>query len=62
MEPHNKKKYVHFDRETSTNKIFAMLDEIDNDNESDIVNFSKIQILNILRKNQCLKLRKTVTT
>ena len=32
MEPRNEKKYVHFDWETSTNKIFAMLDEIDSDN------------------------------
>ena len=38
MESSNKKKYVQIDRETSSNKIFAMLDEIDSDNQSDIDN------------------------
>lgn len=34
----NKKKYVQIDRETSTHEIFAMLGEIDSDNESDFYN------------------------
>ena len=36
MERNSKEKYVQIDQETSTNKIFAMLDKIDSDNESDI--------------------------
>ena len=36
MERNNKKKYVQIHIETSTNKIFTMLNEIDSDNESDI--------------------------
>ena len=36
MERNNKEKYVQIDQETSTNKIFAMLDKIESDNESDI--------------------------
>lgn len=39
MEHSNKKKYKHIDRETSTNKIFALLDTIDSNNESDNDNF-----------------------
>ena len=39
MELNNKKKYVQIDRVTSSNKIFAMLVEIDSDNESDIDNY-----------------------
>ena len=34
----NKKKYVQIHREISTHEIFAMLGEIDSDNESDFYN------------------------
>lgn len=39
MERSNKKKYKHIDREASTNKIFALLDKIDSNNESENDNF-----------------------
>jgi hypothetical protein len=33
-----RKKYIRIDRETGSNEIFAMLDEIGSDNESDVEN------------------------
>ena len=38
MESNNRKKYVMINRETGSNDIFAMLDAIGSDNESDIDN------------------------
>ena len=38
MERNNGKKYIHIDRETGSNEIYAMLDEIESDTESDIEN------------------------
>ena len=38
MERNNRKKYIHIDRETGSNKIYAMLDEVENNNQSDIEN------------------------
>ena len=38
MEGNNRKKYIHIDRETGSNEIFAMLDKIDSETESDIEN------------------------
>ena len=38
MERNNRKKYIHIDRETGSNEIYAMLDEIESDTESDIEN------------------------
>ena len=38
MERNNWKKYIHIDRETGSNEIYAMLDEIKSDTESDIEN------------------------
>ena len=38
MERNNRKKYFHIDRETDSNEIYAMLDEIESDTESDIEN------------------------
>ena len=38
MESNNRKKYVMINREIGSNDIFAMLDAIGSDNESDIDN------------------------
>ena len=38
MERNNRKKYIHIDRETDINEIYAMQDEIESDTESDIEN------------------------
>ena len=38
MAKNNQKKYIHIDRETGSNEIYAMLDEIESDTESDIEN------------------------
>ena len=38
MERNNRKKYIHIDQETGGNEIYAMLDEIESDTESDIEN------------------------
>ena len=38
MERNNRKKYIHIDREAGSNEIYAMLDEIETDAESDIEN------------------------
>ena len=38
MERNNRKKYVHIDRETGSNEIFAMFDKIESETESDIDN------------------------
>ena len=38
MERNNRKKYIHIDRETGSNEIYAMLDEIESDTESDTGN------------------------
>ena len=38
MERNNRKKYIHIDRETGSNEIYAMLDEIESHTESDIEN------------------------
>ena len=38
MERNNRKKYIHIDRETGSNEIYAMLDEIESDTESDTEN------------------------
>ena len=38
MESNNRKKYIHIDRETGSNEIYAMLDEIESDTESYIDN------------------------
>ena len=38
MERNSRKKYIHIDRETGSNEIYAMLDEIESDTESDIEN------------------------
>ena len=38
MERNHRKKYIHIDRETGSNEIFAILDEIESDTESDIKN------------------------
>ena len=35
MEKNNRKKYIHIDRETGSNEIFAMLDKIESETESD---------------------------
>ena len=58
MERSNKKKNTKIDRETSSNKMFAMLVIM----KVTLITFSKIQTLNMLRKSQFLKLRKTITT
>ena len=41
MERNNRKKYIHIDRETGSNEIYAMLDEIESDTESGIENLSE---------------------
>ena len=38
VERNNRKKYIHIDRETGSNEIYVMLDEIESDTESDIEN------------------------
>ena len=38
MEKENRKRYVRIDRETGSNQIFAMLDEIDSEAESKVEN------------------------
>ena len=38
MERNNRKKYIHIDRETGSNEIYAMLDEIESNTESDTEN------------------------
>ena len=38
MERNNRKKYIHIHWETGSNEIYAMLDEIESDTESDIEN------------------------
>ena len=38
MERNNRKKYLHIDRETGSNEIFAMFDKIESETESDIDN------------------------
>ena len=38
MERNNRKKYIHIDRETGSNEIYAMLDEIESETESDTEN------------------------
>ena len=38
LERNNRKKYIHIDRETGSNEIYVMLDEIESDTESDIEN------------------------
>ena len=38
MERNSRKKYIHIDRETGSNEIYAMLDEIKSDTERDIEN------------------------
>ena len=38
MERNNRRTYIHIDRETGSNEIYAMLDEIESDTESDIEN------------------------
>ena len=38
MERNNRKKYIHIDREMGSNEIFAMLDKIESETESDIEN------------------------
>ena len=38
MERNNRRKYIHNDREAGSNEIYAMLDEIETDAESDIEN------------------------
>ena len=38
MQRNNRKKYIHVDRETSNNEIYAMFDEIESDTESDTEN------------------------
>ena len=41
MERNNRKKYIHIDRGTGSNEIFAMLDKIESETESDIENLSE---------------------
>ena len=41
MERNNRKKYIRIDRETGSNEIYAMLDEIESDTESGIENLSE---------------------
>ena len=36
MTRNNRKKYMHVDRETSGNEIFARLDKIEGESESDV--------------------------
>ena len=38
MERNNRKKYIHMDRKTGKNEIFAMLEKIESETESDIEN------------------------
>ena len=38
MERNNIKKYIHIDRQTGNNKMFAMLDKIDYETEKNIKN------------------------
>ena len=38
MEGNNRKKYIHIDRETGSNQIYAMLDEIESNTKNDIEN------------------------
>ena len=38
MEQNNRKRYLHTNRETGSNEIFAMHDKIERDTESDIEN------------------------
>ena len=38
MERNNRKEYIDIDRETGSNEIYAMRDEIESDTESDIEN------------------------
>ena len=38
VERNKRKKYIHIDRETGSNEIYAMLDEIESDTESDTEN------------------------
>ena len=38
VERNKRKKYIHIDRETDSNEIYAMLDEIQSDTESDTEN------------------------
>ena len=38
MESNKRKKYIHIDRETGSNQIYAMLDEIESNTKSDIEN------------------------
>ena len=38
MESNNRKKYIHIDRETGSNQIYAMLVEIESNTKSDIEN------------------------
>ena len=46
IERNNWKKYIHIDRETGSNEIFAMLDKIESETEVDIENLSKIPTRN----------------
>ena len=41
MKRNNRKRYVHIDRETGSNKIFALLDKTESETESDIENLLK---------------------
>ena len=36
-ERNNRKKYIHIDRESGSSKIFAMLDEIDSDTDTEYI-------------------------
>ena len=49
MERNNRKKYVHIDRETGSNEIFAMLDKTESETESDIENLLEDFDTNVFR-------------
>ena len=49
MERNNRKKYVHIDRETGSNEIFAMLDKTESETESDVENLLEDFDTNVFR-------------
>ena len=42
MERNNRKKYIHIERETDSNEIFAMPDKVESEIENDIENSNTI--------------------
>ena len=62
MERNNRKEYIDIDRETGSNEIYAMRDEIESDTESDIENLLKILIQGTYQKSQFQTIRKKAIT